>query len=248
MLRCWGGAPGRSTKDIDLMRSSTASVDELVTLVRRCLSLGVEDDGIQFHPDTVTGETIRVDADYNGVRLRFAGSLGTARLSLQVDVGFCDVVTPEPQEVTYPTLLDFEAPRLLGTTPETAVAEKLQAMVALDTANTRMKDFADLVLLARAKEFSGPLLARAIRATFERRKTALPVGLPTAWTREFHSSPIKQAQWRAYLQKSKLRGVPEHLADAVAEIARFLAPVLYLLSEDWPARPHWPPGGPWGSE
>ena len=143
----------------------------------------------------MTGEEIRLAANYDGVRIRCAGRLGNARVALQIDVGFGDVVTPGAQRIEYPTLLDFDAPRLLGYTPETAIAEKLEAMVVLDMANTRMKDFLDIWTLARGRAFSGELLAQAIDATFRRRRTALPAATPVALTAPFHSASAKQAQW-----------------------------------------------------
>jgi hypothetical protein len=111
------------------------------------------------------------------------------------------VVTPGEQNVEYPTLLDFDTPRLLGYTPETYIAEKFQALVSLDMANTRLKDFLDIWILAQVREFSGATLAKAIDATFRRRQTPLPGSTPVALTPPFHSAPAKQAQWRAYLQR-----------------------------------------------
>jgi hypothetical protein len=144
MLQCWGAPLRRATKDIDLLGRETRSVEQLVAVVKDCLMLELEDDGLRFDPETVQGNEIRIDAKYDGVRLTFVGFLGTARIHLQVDVGFGDVITPGAQELDYPTLLKLDAPRLLGYTPETTIAEKFHAMVVLDMANTRMKDFLDI--------------------------------------------------------------------------------------------------------
>lgn len=165
MLQLWGGPLTRSTKDIDLLNRTTADVEALVATVRDCVAVEVADDGIRFDPDSVSGEEIRLAAHYDGVRVRLRAFLGNARVSLQVDVGFGDVVTPAAQHLDYPSLLGFERPRLLGYTPETTIAEKLHAMVALDMANTRMKDFLDLWVLARGRSFSGSVLAQAIHGT-----------------------------------------------------------------------------------
>ena len=125
--------------------------------------------------------------------------LGNARVAIQVDVGFGDVITPGAQDIVYPTLLGLDAPQLLGYTPETAIAEKLEAMVVLDMANTRMKDFLDIWILARGRDFAGEILAQAIGATFHRRGTAVPESTPLALTPTFHSAATKQTRWRAYL-------------------------------------------------
>jgi hypothetical protein len=130
MLQFWGAPLTRATKDIDLLGRDTRSVEQLVAVVKDCLMLELEDDGLRFDPETIQGNEIRIDAKYDGVRLTFVGFLGTARIHLQVDVGFGDVITPGAQELDYPTLLGLDAPRLLGYTPETAIAEKFHARAA----------------------------------------------------------------------------------------------------------------------
>ncbi len=97
-----------------------------------------EDDGLAFHANSVAAETIAEAADYSGVRARFLATLGKARVSLHVDVGFGDVVIPGPVAIQMPTLLDFPPPVLLGYSRESAIAEKLQAMVYLGEINSRM--------------------------------------------------------------------------------------------------------------
>ena len=161
MLQLWGGPLTRATKDIDLLGRNSATVGELIGTVRSCLEVAVDDDGLRFDPNDVTGETIRLTAHYDGVRIRCSARLGSARVALQIDVGFGDVITPDAQDIEYPTLLEFDAPRMLGYTPQTAIAEKLEAMVVLDMANSRMKDVLDIWLLAQGRDFDGKILADA---------------------------------------------------------------------------------------
>ena len=105
------------------------------------------------------GARIKEDQEYEGVRLSIQARLEQARLSLQVDIGFGDAVTPAPEEIEYPTLLaDSPAPRLRAYSRYSVVAEKFQAMVMLGIANTRMKDFFDLWTLARSFDFDGRVL------------------------------------------------------------------------------------------
>lgn len=245
MLQFWGGPVSRATKDIDLLGRATGTVEELAEVVRSCLAVAVEDDGLCFDPKRVTGEEIRLAANYNGVRMRCAARLGNARVAIQVDVGFGDVVTPGAQDIEYPTLLDFDAPQLLGYTPETAIAEKLEAMVVLDMANTRMKDFLDIWTLAQGREFAGEILAQAIGATFRRRGTELPESTPLALTPTFHSATTKQTQWRAYLRKGRIHGVPD-LAEVAENLESFVMPVVAALVEGQGFTQRWRPAGPWG--
>ncbi len=168
-----------------------------------------------------------------------------ARLALQVDVGFGDIVTPGPIELTYPTLLGTERPRLLGYPLETMLAEKLHAMVVLDMANTRMKDFLDLWTIAMRHELSGKLVAQAVAATFERRATPTPGSPPIALTEAFYKSPVKQAQWVAYLRKAHVSSAPTELEEVMRKLQTLTRPILDSLSARMPFVAQWAPGGPW---
>jgi Nucleotidyl transferase AbiEii toxin, Type IV TA system len=79
----------------------------------------------------------------------------------------------------------MDAPMVRAYPPEAVVAEKFHAMVLLGIANSRMKDFYDVWMLASSHTFEMGPLARAIRGTFERRRTGLPRGVPFAFTAEF---------------------------------------------------------------
>jgi hypothetical protein len=148
--------------------------------IRDICDQAVEDDGLEFQSDSVRAEAMKENEEYEGVRVKLLARLASARISIQIDVGFGDVITPAPDDVTYPTILTFPAPILKAYPRETVVAEKFQAMAMLGIVNSRMKDFYDLWTLARQFEFSGPVLSAAIRATFERRQTPLPEQLPIA--------------------------------------------------------------------
>ena len=126
------------------------------------------------------------------------------------------------------------------------IAEKFQAMVALGIANSRMKDFYDLWVLAHGFAFDGPTLGRAIRATFRRRKTALPAEAPLALTADFYEDVAKRKQWEAFVRKSKL-GAAAGLTDAVVVLRNFLMPLLQALAAGEPFARDWPPNGPWSA-
>ena len=188
---------------------------------------------------------IRLDANYDGVRAQCEARLGNARIRIQIDIGFGDVITPRPEPLVYPTLLDSEPPRLLGYTPETSIAEKFQAMILLDVANTRLKDFLDVWSLSKARTLNGVVLTEAIQATFRRRGTDPPAATPVAFTAAFYSSPDKQAQWKACLRKARVSSEVPQLATIVSEIAGLLMPVVNAVNTDQRFILIWPPGGPW---
>lgn len=242
MLRAWESPLARPTMDVDMLAGQTAnSVENLERIVCECCEVKV-DDGVLFETEGVRGEAISKEAEYRGVRVRVRGSLGKIRLNVQVDFGFGDVGVPKPVPTELPQLLDLGAPRLLGYTPESAIAEKFQAMVALDLANTRIKDFYDIWSLSRVREFDGRVLAAAINATFLRRATPLPQESPSALTGAFSEDPAKQRLWQAFLRKGRLDAEGKSLPAVVAEIRAFLMPAVGALYAGREFRGEWQAG------
>ena len=246
LLHVWDAPLARATKDIDLLGRLDNSLDNLAGVVREVCSAAVEPDGMMFDPATVKTERIKEDADYEGVRVRFLGRLGNARVAMQLDVGFGDVVTPGAQVITYPTLLDFPAPSLSGYPRETVVAEKFHAMVYLRTLNSRMKDFYDVWLLARRFAFDGALLADAIAATFANRETTIDVS-PIAFTPELTEQASTSAQWTAFRKKLTNHECPETLAAVVPLLAEFLLSPAHACATGQRFERRWAPGGPWAT-
>ena len=245
LLRVWNIPMARPTMDIDVLCQTDGTPEALTVILRDCMTLKVEDDGMQYGAESLTTEAITLDADYQGWRIRFKASLGNARVTMQVDVGIGDVAYPEPVWIDYPVLLDQPAPHLLAYTPENAIAEKYQAMVELDKANSRMKDFHDIWTLARNLEFDGERLSEAIRRTFERRKTGLPKSVPTAFTPEFYEDRMKQTQWRAFLSKGLATEEEILLGDVVAVLRTFLLPPTEALVSGKAFKQHWSRRGLW---
>ncbi|MEX1113472.1 MAG: nucleotidyl transferase AbiEii/AbiGii toxin family protein [Patescibacteria group bacterium] len=243
LFRLWTAQRGRATWDLDLLGRGGSTVENIVATVQNLCSIPA-DDGIRFDPDSIRGEVIRAADEDAGVRVRLVAHLQHARIPVQIDVGFDDVVTPRELLVTYPTLLDIPAPRILAYPRETVVAEKLEAIVSLGITTSRMKDFYDLRVLAWSFPFEGASLASAIRATFINRGTPIPSGEPLALTREFLGSPDRQTQWRAFLHRGRLDGP----ASAVAlsdDLRLFCGPLLASLRAHGDFSGTWSSGGPW---
>src|ERR1700692_3692776 len=201
-------------------------------IFRELCVLEVDEDGLGFDAETVEGERISEDADYEGVRVTLVADLERAKIPIQIDIGFGDIVTPAPSRTDYPTLLEFPGPRLLTYPKETVVAEKLEALVKLGIANTRMKDFYDLVILSRTFEFEGKILAQAIQNTFQKRRTDLPMaGLPVAFTSEFYEDVNKKRQWTAFCAKNKSYVENAELKAWMEDIRNFLALPIRTVQE-----------------
>ena len=239
LFTLWAGVPHRPTRDADFLSFGPPDPATLEQVFNQLGRMSTEPaDGLKWEP--AKAAAIREDNLYGGVRIRLSALLGRVRIPVQVDVGFGDSITPEAVPADWLSPLDFPPVRLLAYCPETVIAEKLQAAVVLDTGNSRMKDFFDLLWLSRHREFSGKRLQQAVQATFARRDTALPGdGVPLAFTGAFHSRPDKRTQWEAFLRKGDLPSM--ELSAAIDEIARFLVPVMRgeVASSLWSPQSGW---------
>lgn len=205
MFLVWHGSMHRPTSDIDLLGFVDADEATLANVIRSVCIQEVDEDGVRFDPETVRVEKIREETAYGGLRCLIDATLGSAKLRVQLDVGFGDDVTPEPKVVEVPRLLEDEVRReLRAYTPETVVAEKFEAIVKLGLANSRMKDYLDLDLLLQSGEVDRQNLAEALRRTFKRRKTPLPQTLPIGLTEEFWNDEFAQRRWQAFVTKNGL--------------------------------------------
>ena len=246
LLQLWTAETYRPTRDLDLLGRGVSNVSYRKIFSEVC-SQKVEDDGLTFPPDTIRVERIRDDEAYEGVRVRVEARLGDVRVPLQIDIGLGDTIVPSSEELEYPTLLKFAAPKLHAYSKESVVAEKFEAMVKLGMANSRMKDFYDLWVLAKRFEFESATLAAAIQATFKTRRTTLPRSSPLALPADFHELPTKLTQWRAFLRKSGLKA-DSSLKEIIEVIREFVMPVVNGLSERNTENKVWQPGGPWGKD
>jgi hypothetical protein len=247
LLRAWSVSAHRPTRDLDLLGRGERTHARLVSIFADLWRLPVDDDGLELEPGTIRSEQIREAQEYGGFRMTMTLRLASARIPIQVDVGFGDAVTPAPAEVEYPTLLGGPAPVLLAYPPETVIAEKLQALVALGRANTRMKDFYDLWILARGFSFSGHTLSRAIAATFGRRGTEIPAKDPDGLAPGFYEDAEKQRQWSAFLGRTGLAAHTPAFPIACELLRAFLLPPLRALHAGEPFTLRWAAGKAWES-
>ncbi|MFQ5600313.1 MAG: nucleotidyl transferase AbiEii/AbiGii toxin family protein [Candidatus Krumholzibacteriia bacterium] len=244
MLVAWDVSLTRPTVDIDLLGHGANDIDRIVAVVKEICRQDVEPDGLDFDPGSVQAERIAAEAEYEGVRVRFRGNLGTARVAMRLDVVFGDAVVPGPVLADYPTILDLPTPRIRGYTRESTVAEKFHTMVRRGLLNSRMRDFFDVWGLSRQFDFDGGVLAAAIRETFACRGLEV-AARPVAFTTEFAEAAANVAQWRGFLRKSRLEGAPSELAEVVEAIAVFLGPVAEALGEGRDFEGRWEATGPW---
>ncbi len=225
MLSAWIFPETRPTMDIDMLGITVNEIESICHQVTEIASINTE-DGLIFDASTIKGERIKEDADYEGVRVRFVGTLENARVIMQIDVGFGDIVHPSPELMALPTVLDLPAPELLCYSRESAIAEKFEAMIKLGELNSRMKDFYDIWLLSRQFEFANEELSKAIQLTMDNRETELPKEI-TAFSPDFVQS--KQKQWEAFRNRVAQEHIPIDFSEIVTSISEFLKPAIQQL-------------------
>lgn len=245
LFAVWTGKPHRPTQDLDLLGYGDSSSETLRATLATICTLPVEADGLTFDAMSIHTEEIRNGLVYGGQRVYLLAHLDAARIHVQIDIGFGDIVTPGAIWLEYPTLLPFPAPHLRMYPKESVIAEKVHAMVVLDTGNSRMKDFYDLWTLSHLFTFDGVTITQAIQATFERRQTALPTAVPAALTVGFAEHPSKATQWQAFLTRNRLDVGGASFAQIITDLHTFLWPPLQALAQVTSFTARWIPQKTW---
>ena len=221
LLMAWFDEPFRGSRDLDLLSRGDPDPQSVLEDFREILGMERR-DGVRFDADRARIDRIREGNEYGGLRILTTAGIGGARIAVAVDIGFGDATEPGIEMLYYPVLLDMPAPHLRGYAPETVVAEKFQAIVALGRANSRMKDYCDLWMLHRSFDFEGPRLAQAISATFARRGTRIPEETPDGLTTAFAEDIQKSRQWEAFKRDIALD--PGPLTEVIVALEAFLMP------------------------
>jgi hypothetical protein len=245
LVGTWTNIPHRATRDVDFLGLGDPNPARLVELFSEVLQRDGGDDATTFDPDSVRAEEIRGQDRYGGVRLLAKGEFGGAVIHVQMDIGFGDAVEPAAEWIDYPTLVELPAPRIRAYSIYTVVSEKLEAIVALGMQNSRMKDFYDIWTLSRDFEFDGVVLAQAVAATFQRRRTNIPTGTPDALGDEFVRDPDKLRQWKAFVDRGELRDASVAMDQIVRAVEEFAMPCFKACSGKHTRPMKWPPAGPW---
>lgn len=227
LFEVWSEVPHRSTKDIDLSASGVKSPAKFERIFKEvCATESNSEDGLIFIQDSVSGEYIRSEHAYGGVRIRLTATLGDAKIPLQIDIGIGDIIVPKPEEIEYPSLLGMTTARIRAYHQETTIAEKFHAMVNLGIANSRMKDYYDIYYLTNEFSIDGKSLKSAIKATFQGRKTIFPQTIPLALSEDFYQNQDKQHQWYGFISKLGFYQTEISLEDVVNHLALFFKPVI----------------------
>ncbi len=233
LFHVWDIQDSRSTRDIDMLAMADNSPDYLVKLVKNVCELEVLClDGVVYDSHSISVEVMQAQREYEGIRICFQAKLQNTKIPMQIDFGFGDVITPEPQSITYPTLLDFPAPRLSGYPVETVISEKLQTMVEKGLLNSRVKDYLDVWTLLRWGQFGGEVLARALVRTFEQRRTRLNLVQLAQIIQQYGDSADRQLLWERYRKKNSFAAAPQSLLELCSGIITQLPSLVRTKATD----------------
>jgi predicted nucleotidyltransferase component of viral defense system len=245
LFTLWTGYTHRPTKDLDLLGRGSSSAIEDVEMTIRAICEIQDEDGIMFRRESVEGARIKEDDEYDGVRIKLLAELAGARIPMQIDIGFGDAVYPEPELASFPVLLPMEVPLIRAYPRESAIAEKLHAMVVLDIRNSRMKDFYDVWFMASTWTFEMASLRKAIVTSFERRGSTIPTAVPFALTDDFLNDPLKKQQWSAFVSLLNPTDKAPSLEKVGALLQSFLLPCVFGKSPTMPEDRRWTPALGW---
>ena len=215
--------PFRPTVDIDMLGIRVNQDPEaLRRIIQEIASIELP-DGVTFESKDMTSSVIKEDAEYEGLRFTFTARLGVIKSKMQIDIGFDDAVPGGFIDNRRPTILeDSEFPAILHYPFESIIAEKLQAIVYLGYANSRMKDFYDILFLASNNTFSSKRLKKAIAATFRKRETDLQNRF-FIYNEDYKSS--KAALWNAFQRKIQMT-MNNDFENVLEKLQAFIEPVL----------------------
>ncbi len=245
MFTVWQISERRTTLDIDFLANYDNQVVTIEKVIKDICNVSVIPDGLIFDAETVKGQRIKEEMEYEGVRVKFIGLLGRSRIPMQIDVGFGDIIYPSPKAIDYPVILDFPKPLLKGYPPESVVSEKFEAMIKLGFINSRMKDFYDIWLMIHRFNFNGLHLVEALKKTFKRRKTTLPRNKPFFAEEIYDEKSDRQTLWRAFLKKEGIKFAPEKLSDIARELEEFLIEPINSINSNYEFHKVWDVSGAW---
>ena len=206
--------------DIDLLGRTSNQIENLRFIISEIAKIPCLEDAVIFDTEKLNFRITQTTGDYHGVSSSFFAKLFTTKMLVQIDIGFNDLIIPEPQKIKYPTLLGMPEPSILGYTLETVIAEKLEAIVKLAMINTRMKDFFDIWMILNQHEISHDSLKNAITKVFANRGTTLKY--PIAFTPRYYESKTTQLQWKNFL--SSMGKDQINFKDVVMELSKKLNP------------------------
>lgn len=236
----WQISTPRPTRDIDLLGKTSNSSENIMRICHEICAIPCLEDGIHWNSKTIRLYPTQNKNEYEGFRVNFNGTLDTAVIHMQIDIGFSDVVYPKPELLDYPCILNMPSPKVISYTPESMLAEKAHSIITLGELNSRIKDYFDIWFLSRQFEFEGQKLLTALNKTFTRRKIDVKLlSEAVIFSNSFKSDRVKNMQWQSFIAKNELNMAPTSFIIAMDDIATFIFPIIKAVAEDKEFKKYW---------
>lgn len=192
----------RPTLDIDFLGKNISNEGaSIVAAFKEICSVPYDEDGVIYDVDHITSQNITEFKDYHGVRLSIPVKMDTIAQVLTMDIGFGDVVTPNPIDLDFPILLDYlPGVNIMAYSLETVIAEKMHAIIDLADQSSRMKDYYDLYNILTKEKYDSGILQEAIENTFENRHTSYDAD-NLFFGEDFANNQQMQMRWQAFMRK-----------------------------------------------
>lgn len=192
----------RPTLDIDFLGNGINNEGAtIIAAFKEICAVPYEEDGVVFDVDNMTAQNITEFKDYHGVRLSIPVKMDTISQVMTMDIGFGDVVTPNPVDLDYPVLLvHLPSANILAYSLETVIAEKMHTVIDLADQSSRMKDYYDLYAILSNEKYDGDILKEAIVRTFKNRHTDYDADT-MFFRKEFADNPQMAIRWNAFIRK-----------------------------------------------
>jgi len=214
---------GRTTRDLDFLGKAIGNDASGMVDVFKEICSKYDDDCLIFLIEQLEAIEIKEDNVYSGIRVTVPCLLDRSKHTLQIDVGYGDMITPHENEYNLSSILHGKPINLFVYPLESIIAEKFEAMISLDEINSRMKDFYDLFMIFKNCRIDMGILAEAIRNTFRIRKTTCPV-YPAVFSDQFYSNPVRIRMWSRFLNRTCIKDdLP--FQEILVTIRKYLEPI-----------------------
>ena len=215
------GLEARATMDIDTtMQAMPLTMENARSVIEDILRVDVQ-DGVSFTITKVSD--IMEEHDYPGIRFMLEATLDKMRQAIKIDISTGDVITPHDVPYSYKLMFEDRTLSLRSYNLETLLGEKLETIMARETAHTRMRDFYDIHVLMQQTPIDHKVLHDAFMATSMKRNTTDMLPRFDSILEEVKTDPAMQDMWNKYRRDNFFVG--ELTWDEVNESVRKLKTV-----------------------
>lgn len=227
LTRLWVANPSRRVAiDLDFLGLYPFDIEETLKKFQEILSNSDRTDEIVFDLNSLAAKGIWMSTDSPGVRVTVNALTCDYENNVQIDVGFNDPLTRNPQSIDYPLLLTKETVKVLAVPVETAIAWKLDGMVEMGQKNWRPKDLYDLMLFSEIDGINETDLIEATIVAFKSNNRSPEKLL------EIFSKPLwwnnhkNRSKWKWYRRKFPENKIEEDYLTVVETVIETWKPIL----------------------